>query len=433
MAGNFYIQKPYADQFAFQGLTSDASIGQAITTDDAIPIFDLEGQDPSQAPYGYQFNLSDAGDSRRISGSSFTMSTSGNLSDIHAYEDCSTAMSDAPSYCSDYPPPSNRNSWMSAAVERPRHHVRVSDLLLIASTAQETTKDGLRAPMGHFRTEDKPLLRTTEALNPTWCINTLPSDTRPCDAPPPLLSHGLFRMLQGNADAHALHRRYAELSDPPDLFGCLSEEQSSPPEEDMNPTDPEMTPREQDLRFEGDLYTPRWVRGHGHKREGWCGICKPGRWLVLKNSAYWYDKSFSHGISAATGAPFQEPLDTRRMDGNPDVWEGLCGSCNDWIALVSSKKKGTTWFRHAYKCHLHPKVKDGTKRRRESSQTKASAGISASKVNKTEAHQLATPHLTPSSGTSTPIPSGIIHPGAPQLQAPPPPTLMSNDARPNMI
>ncbi len=37
------------------------------------------------------------------------------------------------------------------------------------------------------------------------------------------------------------------------------------------------------------------------------------------------------------------------MDGNPDVWEGLCGSCNDWIALVSSKKKGTTWFRHAYK------------------------------------------------------------------------------------
>jgi hypothetical protein len=97
------------------------------------------------------------------------------------------------------------------------------------------------------------------------------------------------------------------------------------------------------------LYTPKWVRGHGNKREGWCGICKPGRWLVLKNSAYWYDKSFSHGISAATGSPFQEPLETRRMDGNPDVWEGLCSSCNEWIALVSSKKKGTTWFRHAYK------------------------------------------------------------------------------------
>jgi hypothetical protein len=42
------------------------------------------------------------------------------------------------------------------------------------------------------------------------------------------------------------------------------------------------------------------------------------------------------------------------MDGNPDVWEGLCGSCNDWVALVSSKKKGTTWFRHAYKVSLIP-------------------------------------------------------------------------------
>jgi hypothetical protein len=117
----------------------------------------------------------------------------------------------------------------------------------------------------------------------------------------------------------------------------------------MNPSDPDLVPHEQELRFDGDLYTPRWVRGHGNKREGWCGICKPGRWLVLKNSAFWYDKSFTHGISAATGSPFQEPQETRRMDGNPDVWEGLCGSCNEWVALVSSKKKGTTWFRHAYK------------------------------------------------------------------------------------
>ncbi len=109
----------------------------------------------------------------------------------------------------------------------------------------------------------------------------------------------------------------------------------------MNPSDPDLVPHEQELRFDGDLYTPKWVRGHGNKREGWCGICKPGRWLVLKNSAFWYDKSFTHGISAATGNPFQEPQETRRMDGNPDVWEGLCGSCNEWIALVSSKKKGT--------------------------------------------------------------------------------------------
>ncbi|KAI9846039.1 MAG: hypothetical protein M1838_001421 [Thelocarpon superellum] len=190
----------------------------------------------------------------------------------------------------------------------------------------------------------------------------------------PMMSHGIFRMLQSNADPISHHRyRYADLSDPPDLFASLQEKQNPPPEEDMHPSNPDLVPHEQELRFEGDLYTPRWVRGHGNKREGWCGICKPGRWLVLKNSAFWYDKSFSHGVSAATGAQFQEPQDTRRMDGNPDVWEGLCGSCNEWVALVSSKKKGTTWFRHAYKCHTHLKVKDAPKRKRESSHTRSLA------------------------------------------------------------
>ena len=161
----------------------------------------------------------------------------------------------------------------------------------------------------------------------------------------------LFRTLTSNCDPYLHHHldQYACLSDPPDLFGSLSEEPNNPPPEDMNPSDPELVPHEQELRFDNDLYTPRWVRGHGNKREGWCGICKPGRWLVLKNSAFWYDKSFTHGVSAATGQAFEGPKETRRMEGNADVWEGLCGSCGEWIALVSSKKKGTTWFRHAYK------------------------------------------------------------------------------------
>ena len=174
------------------------------------------------------------------------------------------------------------------------------------------------------------------------------------DVPRPLPSQGLFRLLQSNADRHGgCSSHFADLSDPPDLYSSLHEEASNPPDSDMNPSDPDLVPHEQDLRFTGDLYTPRWVRGHGNKREGWCGLCKPGRWLVLKNSAFWYDKSFTHGVSAATGAAFQGPQDTRRTEGNLDVWEGLCGSCGEWIALVSSKKKGTTWFRHAYKVRSH--------------------------------------------------------------------------------
>lgn len=184
----------------------------------------------------------------------------------------------------------------------------------------------------------------------TSTLYTQPDQPYPLEVPRPLPSQGLFRLLQSNADHHGgCSSHFADLSDPPDLYSSLHEEASNPPESDMNPSDPDLIPHEQDLRFVGDLYTPRWVRGHGNKREGWCGLCKPGRWLVLKNSAFWYDKSFTHGVSAATGAAFQGPQDTRRTEGNLDVWEGLCGSCGEWIALVSSKKKGTTWFRHAYK------------------------------------------------------------------------------------
>ncbi|KAI4276221.1 MAG: hypothetical protein L6R38_005724 [Xanthoria sp. 2 TBL-2021] len=193
-------------------------------------------------------------------------------------------------------------------------------------------------------------------------------------------SSELVNVLQSNgSEKHLCEHHFAGATSPPDLFGPLSEEPSSPPPEDFDCDESQM-PRAQDLRFEGDMYTPRYVRGHGNKREGWCGTCKPGRWLVLKNSAFWYDKSFSHGISAATGSPFEGPRETRRMKGNPDVWEGLCGSCNDWIALISSKKKGTTWFRHAYKCHTHQKVKDTTKRRREVTQGRTAKAAKASSL-----------------------------------------------------
>ncbi|EFQ90907.1 hypothetical protein PTT_12434 [Pyrenophora teres f. teres 0-1] len=226
------------------------------------------------------------------------------------------------------------------------------------------------------------------------------------EVPRPLPSQGLFRLLQSNADRHGgCSSHFADLSDPPDLYSSLHEEALNPPESDMNPSDPDLIPHEQDLRFVGDLYTPRWVRGHGNKREGWCGLCKPGRWLVLKNSAFWYDKSFTHGVSAATGAAFQGPQDTRRTEGNLDVWEGLCGSCGEWIALVSNKKKGTTWFRHAYKCHTHPKVKDGPKRRRETQagRVRAASSVSATSSSYPIKQDVSQPDA-PSHRHSTPTP-----------------------------
>jgi hypothetical protein len=428
-----WTQKPCEDSFDIHGLDSDMNIGQAYTTDEAIPILDLRYS--GHHPDGDSLNFDGGINARRMSGSSFTMSTSGALSDMPSYEDFSAALSEAPSFSSDYPPPSNRNSLMSSTQLSPVASPRMtpqsrSELVRTQSRgrASPSPRPGMRsAPYsvdgsrnkrwstgsfgnapnrrpspfvyhpGHdftahprmssrhssptmphgqlplnfgnlqaaqqhpFLVTGAPAFHRNSMLLPSQGFHHEPHQF---DAPPPLLSHGLFRMLQSNADPHSLHSHYTDLSDPPDLYASLHEEQLPPPPEDMNPSDPDLVPHEQELRFEGDLYTPKWVRGHGNKREGWCGICKPGRWLVLKNSAFWYDKSFTHGISAATGNPFQEPQETRRMDGNPDVWEGLCGSCNEWIALVSSKKKGTTWFRHAYKVRKSMRAARGADRGR---------------------------------------------------------------------
>lgn len=270
--------------------------------------------------------------------------------------------------------------------------------------------------LGQFQWQSKNILYSpAPTLQTTNAMEAFPGAEHAfhhhLEVPRPLLSsQGVTRMLHSNVGDASGVSHFADLSDPPDLYSSLRCEPCDPPESDMNPADPDLIPHEQDLRFGGDLYTPRWVRGHGNKREGWCGLCKPGRWLVLKNSAFWYDKSFTHGVSAASGAAFQGPRETRRMEGNLDIWEGLCGNCGDWIALVSSKKKGTTWFRHAYRvssisltarsilltsspqCHNHPKVKDGTKRRREPSQTmRARATSSASSASYNNASKDTTP------------------------------------------
>ncbi|RSL61274.1 hypothetical protein CEP54_006335 [Fusarium duplospermum] len=485
MDNSTWMEKPSEDHFDLQGIDHDMNMGMnSFTTDEAIPVLDLKYQGTVMDE---DLMATDDTNNRRMSGSSFSMSTSGALSDIPSYDDFSTALSEAPSFSSDYPPTSNRNSLMSSTQLSPVASPRIApqtrtELVRTQSRgrgASPSPRPGVRsAPYsvegprlkrwstgtygtassrkpaqyvyhpcsdvfnthqhmcsGHsspavgaaplplnygnlqamqqapFVVPSTPVFQRNSMLLPTQLPSQISSQPWQTDvnhfaAPPPLLSHGLFRMLQSNGDPTSLNSHYADLSDPPDLYAALQEEQIPPPPEDMNPSDPDLIPREQELRFEGDLYTPRWVRGHGNKREGWCGICKPGRWLVLKNSAFWYDKSFSHGISAATGSSFQEPQQKRRMDGNPDVWEGLCGSCNEWIALVSSKKKGTTWFRHAYKCHTHLKVKDTPKRRRESSNARALAMSTMAKA-KTEAQRPMTPQMPTSSMdvATTPTPA----------------------------
>jgi hypothetical protein len=378
--------------------------------DENTPIIDLRQYPGMGQPEHEGLTLFNPNSTRRLSESSFSMSSTGGvLPEVSTYEDIGS--SEVVSYPSEYETWNNTeqttNQLMSplASPRRPQHeHIVRGGSRSRASPAPHNnvrsspyTLDSTRFKRwstGHAPTSTPTNSRSLAQAgdryapygpryNPHHSMpvysspaysnygqgtqNVLYSHSHPLqpsnptlfsnheqpyhlEVPRPLPSQGLFRLLQSNADRHGgCSSHFADLSDPPDLYSSLHEEPSNPPESDMNPSDPDLVPHEQDLRFKGDLYTPRWVRGHGNKREGWCGLCKPGRWLVLKNSAFWYDKSFTHGVSAATGAAFQGPQDTRRTEGNLDVWEGLCGSCGEWIALVSSKKKGTTWFRHAYK------------------------------------------------------------------------------------
>jgi hypothetical protein len=112
--------------------------------------------------------------------------------------------------------------------------------------------------------------------------------------------------------------------------------------------DPNAIPRRQKLRYEGDEYTPKWVRYTGQLKEGYCDTCKPGKWLQLKNSAFWYHKQFFHGISSVSGKPFQRPLEQRA--GEHDVIEGLCHQCKQFVPICNSKRKNSVlWYRHAHK------------------------------------------------------------------------------------
>ncbi|UKZ77378.1 hypothetical protein TrVFT333_005098 [Trichoderma virens FT-333] len=445
-ASNRWAQKPLADNFEHPVLDSDTPIGQAYTTDDAVPILDLRYTTPSHD----NSNLDGSVASHRMSGSSFAMSTTGALSDMPSYEDFSAALSEVRSINSDFPPPSNRTSLMSSTQLSPVASPRLTPQTRPEQVRTQSRGRASPSPRPSMRTapydttrgnkqrwstgsysvaQRRPspaLYHSPPSVPQRYSYQSLPTpaasamfpNPQPINGRPPFVMTGpstfnrnsmvLASQLPTQVPSYFYNHNetHGVVATPPTLpsHGLLREEQAPPPPEDMNPSDPEMVPYEQELRFENDLYTPRWVRGHGNKREGWCGICKPGRWLVLKNSAFWYDKSFSHGISAATGTPFQEPLDSRRMNGNPDIWEGLCGSCSDWIPLVSSKKKGTTWFRHAYKCHTHPKAKDAHKRRRDNSQSRVGGHMPhMPDVARPDSHRSMTPQMSsPGSGVDAP-------------------------------
>jgi hypothetical protein len=167
--------------------------------------------------------------------------------------------------------------------------------------------------------------------------------------------HPQFPMLSGQMEETS----FDGISEPPNIYESLDGDETPPPESDMNPEDEDMIPRQEDPQSITDLYKPRWVRGKGHDREGWCGRCEGGCWAKLKNSGFWYHRSYTHGISPNTGRPYPPPRSWRLSEGTPSRWEGLCGQCGEWMKVDTTKKGHNSWFRHVVKCH--PKNKNNKK------------------------------------------------------------------------
>ena len=121
----------------------------------------------------------------------------------------------------------------------------------------------------------------------------------------------------------------------------------SPPPEELSPTEgPAPT---QNPVSPYDAYTPKYKRGTKGQLEGFCGLCKPGRWLNMKNSRYWYDKNYNHGINSKTRRAFDLPVERRFKMGHSVIREGLCGTCDQWIDIDSCRMSWKHWWKHAYK------------------------------------------------------------------------------------
>lgn len=122
---------------------------------------------------------------------------------------------------------------------------------------------------------------------------------------------------------------------------------TSPPSEELSPAEG-IAPTQNPVS-PYDAYTPKYKRGTKGQLEGFCGLCKPGRWLNMKNSRYWYDKNYNHGINSKTRRAFDLPVERRFKMGHSVIREGLCGTCHQWIDMDSCRMNWKHWWKHAYK------------------------------------------------------------------------------------
>ncbi|TBU01628.1 putative DUF4451 domain-containing protein [Hamiltosporidium magnivora] len=94
-------------------------------------------------------------------------------------------------------------------------------------------------------------------------------------------------------------------------------------------------------------YSPKFVRGNGIMREGYCEECD--KWFRLKTSSYWYHMNYKHGVNSS-GQKYPHP----NIQNNCGYYEALCESCQKWVYLGkknNNKSINFCWFKHWQKDH----------------------------------------------------------------------------------
>lgn len=133
--------------------------------------------------------------------------------------------------------------------------------------------------------------------------------------------------------------------DLPSMAECVQHLLETPPMGDTKHSNPSLAPHEEPLTHELDFSTPKWVRGVETTQEGWCGICRPGRWVPSNSGKFLTHMIFTHGMSHRDELS-RRPLEVRRIEVNPLAWEGLCNLCWRWVPLISDTFWGKFWFGH---------------------------------------------------------------------------------------
>ncbi|KAJ8326905.1 hypothetical protein O5D80_004334 [Batrachochytrium dendrobatidis] len=260
----------------------------------------------------------------------------------------SIATTDFSNLMSDISGSSSRQSLGSAELKSKLNRIQTPSRSKTSTPKNSQKKASNVSKLVH---SPKPLLTKGSLISKSALDTSNYTTTRPN-----LLQYPISASVSGHLPCYSNNASDTAL---PELFDTLQESGG-----DTGESTEER--REQELLFVGDVYTPRWVRNHATHKQGLCELCPaPGRWLQLKNSAFWYHKQFTHGISSVSCLPFLQPVSLRtvwmltaisipvagkdltkeRKDPTSSAYimiEGCCHTCNEWIPLMSTKRRCAT-------------------------------------------------------------------------------------------